>query len=174
MTERVIATITGPELVFIRCAYFLENWTSFIDPLKGEQPFFYSTITPLDWKLPMVAVRDIGERLASEAVKDTTPTKRPLVMELHGSQRYSPLNVQQALAEVVGKKVEVKPVAKEELRGFFGAVFPEVQLDDWVEMAMSVLPGGKLGGGGVTEEGTEIVYGQTTLREAFEAIKTRL
>lgn len=43
----------APEVVFVRCAYFMENWAMSVDTIK-EGGFFFTTLTPLDHALPMV------------------------------------------------------------------------------------------------------------------------
>lgn len=46
---------TAPEVVYVRCAYFMENWMMALDTAHLDPPFFYTTITPLDFKVPMVS-----------------------------------------------------------------------------------------------------------------------
>lgn len=138
-----------------------------VDTLKAEPPFFFSTITPLDWTVPMIAVKDIGSTLAREALKQTPSPKRPHVLELHGPRDYTPQDVQKAFTKALGKHVDVKPVPKEELPAFFAQVFPPDVAGDWVEMATSFLPGGVMKPGEV-EEGTGVVNGETELDEAIK------
>lgn len=57
MTSHIAENIlkdAAEEVVFVRCAYFMENWASAIDTVKSEHPYFFSTITPLDYEVPMV------------------------------------------------------------------------------------------------------------------------
>ena len=51
-------TFTGaaPEVVFVRCAYFMENWASALPTLKEDPPFFHSTISPASNAVPMVCI----------------------------------------------------------------------------------------------------------------------
>ncbi len=42
-------------MVFIRCAYFLENYGRFIESVMAPESLFMSTITPLYHKIPMVS-----------------------------------------------------------------------------------------------------------------------
>ena len=46
----------APEVVFVRCVYFMENWATAMATINSPDPFFFSTITPLDYKIPMVRV----------------------------------------------------------------------------------------------------------------------
>jgi uncharacterized protein YbjT (DUF2867 family) len=48
----VILKDAAPEVVFVRCAYFMENWGMALETLP--QGFFFTTLTPLDYGLPMV------------------------------------------------------------------------------------------------------------------------
>ena len=46
----------APEVIFARCAYFMENWASGFESLKTDPPFFYSVITPASNAVPMVCL----------------------------------------------------------------------------------------------------------------------
>ena len=146
----------------------MENWTMIIDTLRGPSPFFPSTIVPLDYKIPMVAVKDIGTNLAMGLTSGYTPPAKPYVFELHGPQDYCPLNVQEAFSKALGKDVEAKPVEKNELPGFFGAFCPPKVAALWVEMTESFLPGGVAAVDSPLREKVDIVKGQTTLDEAIK------
>lgn len=167
IAERVFATTNVPEIIFIRCAYFMENWTVALDTLRGPEPFFFSTVTPLEWKIPMVAVGDVGAVIAAQALKRESSPKRPYVFELHGPRMYSPLDVQVAFSDALGTRVAVRPVARGDLDGFYKQVFPEDVVPEWVEMATSFLPGGVMKPGDV-EEGTGVVNGKTELGDAVK------
>ncbi|KAK6844216.1 hypothetical protein PG995_014326 [Apiospora arundinis] len=56
----------APEVVLVRCAYFMENWAMALETLEAEPPFFYSVMCPADYKIPMVSVRDIGKTCAAQ------------------------------------------------------------------------------------------------------------
>ncbi|RYP72961.1 hypothetical protein DL770_007880 [Monosporascus sp. CRB-9-2] len=58
-TNHVSETIyqgAAAEVVFMRNAYFMENWVTALDTIKADPPHFYSTLTPLDHKIPMVKI----------------------------------------------------------------------------------------------------------------------
>ncbi|KAM0424165.1 hypothetical protein ACHAPT_010534 [Fusarium lateritium] len=172
--EQVFKETNVPEIVFVRCTYFMENWTRSLETLKAPEPFFFSTITPLDFKVPMVAVKDIGQALASELVKESTPPTKPHILELHGPQPYTPLDIQRVFSQILGKEVEVKAVEKEDLPAFFGKIFPPQIIDEWVEMSTCFLPGG-IAEKDVTKEGeVQVVKGKTELIEAIEAATAEL
>jgi uncharacterized protein YbjT (DUF2867 family) len=161
----------APEVVYIRAAYFIENWAMHLTTIKTEDPHFYSTITPLDWKLPMVAVRDIASTAAgflAAPLNGDRPTHR--VVNLHGPKSYSPLDARDTYAAVLGREVGVRPVEPKDLEAFFARIFPASTVGYWVEMATGILPGGVMekdvrAGDGDCEE--EITRGTTSLIEAF-------
>ncbi|KAH7324828.1 hypothetical protein B0I35DRAFT_347987 [Stachybotrys elegans] len=169
MAERVFAETPIPELIFVRCVYFMENWTFFLDTLHGPEPHVISTITPVDFNVPMVAVQDVGSTLASELVKESAPPSKPFVFELHGPKMYSPLDVQSCFSKAVGQDVAMKPVEKHELHNFYARLFPPEIVDDWVEMATSFLPGGIIAVDKVNWDEKEIVRGKTELCQVIES-----
>ncbi|PHH92021.1 hypothetical protein CDD83_9306 [Cordyceps sp. RAO-2017] len=168
IAERVLATTAVPSISFVRCAYFMENWATGLETLQSPQPFFFSTITPLEWKLPMVAVDDIGSALAAELLKPapSAPPTEPHVFELHGPRWYSPLDVQAALSAALGRQVAVKPVEPHELHAFFAKVFPPKVVGEWVEMAVSFLPGGIMPPDKMGDDGVDVVRGPTELQSS--------
>ncbi|KAI5458281.1 hypothetical protein BGZ63DRAFT_456906 [Mariannaea sp. PMI_226] len=169
IAEQIFAAANIPEIIFVRCTYFMENWTMDVRTLKEPKPYFYTTITPLDMKVPMVAINDIGCAIATEIVKDTPPTAKPHIIELRGPEDYSSLDVQQAFSDVLKKQVDVKAVEKEGLDEFFGAIFPPSVAKDWTEMTLAFLPGGILYKNPPTDE---VVRGETTLDEAIAIVNT--
>lgn len=169
IAEQVFKDTNVPEIVLVRCTYFMENWTNSVETLQTPKPFFYSAITPLDFKIPMVAVKDIGQALASELVKESTPPTKPYILELHGPQAYTSLDVKNALSKVLDKDVEVRAVEKQDLPAFFGKIFPPQIVNEWVEMYSCLLPGG-IAEMDLTKPGeVDIVRGKTELIEAFQA-----
>ncbi|RFN52698.1 hypothetical protein FIE12Z_3041 [Fusarium flagelliforme] len=169
ISEEILQATNTPEIIFIRAAYFMENWTMSLETLKAPEPFFYSTITPLDFKVAMVAVKDIGQALAEQAIRDWKPPKKPYVCELHGPQPYTPLDVQETFSQVLKKDVQVKAVEKDELKGFFGQIFAPQIVDEWVEMTRSFLPGGIAEKDLSKPSDVDVIRGETTLKVAFES-----
>ncbi|KAI9172624.1 putative nucleoside-diphosphate-sugar epimerase [Paramyrothecium foliicola] len=163
IAERIFSKSHVPEIIFVRCAYFMENWTRNIDTLKGPEPFIISTVTPLDWKLPMVAVNDIGYALANELLKKSPSPAKPYVFELHGPQMYSPTDVHEAFCKALGRPVAVKPIQQDELHGFYSQIFPAESVDNWVEMTKSFLPGGVMAVDGIKWEERDVHRGDTDL-----------
>lgn len=180
--ERMLKNIEGVHETFVRCSYFMENWTMFPDGLKAPEPFFYSTVTPVDYRFPMIAVKDIGEVLAREALdtpKDKKSTKSdgtmpsPDIYELHGPEDYTPLDVKASLTKAMGKDVEIRPVEQKDLDEFFGHIFPPDQCKEWVEMAKCFLPGGVALLNPPPESESRVVRGKVTLDDMIgEAVKS--
>lgn len=145
----------------------MENWASCVETLKAPEPFFFSTITPLDWKVPMVAVRDIGAVLAREVVSGMkTSSEDPYIYELHGPQEYDPSDVRDALVDVMGRPVAIHAVEKHQLLGFFQKVFPSSVASEFEEMTVAFLPGGRM----IVEPDQverEVVRGETRLEDAL-------
>ncbi|KAK8134795.1 hypothetical protein PG984_006807 [Apiospora sp. TS-2023a] len=158
----------APEVVFMRCAYFMENWAAALATLKEDPPFFYSVISPADYKIPMVSVRDIGRTCATQllAAGSAPGGESPYTFDLHGPESFSTRDVQRAFEETTGKEIEVRLVQDDQLHAFFGQAFQEPMASLFVEMTRSLLPGG------VAEkdmnEGGRILRGKDTLSETVK------
>ncbi|EGU75544.1 hypothetical protein FOPG_13698 [Fusarium oxysporum f. sp. conglutinans race 2 54008] len=174
ISEEVLKTTDIPEIIIIRCSYFMENWTMSVETLKGPNPFFFSTITPLDFKIAMVSIKDIGEAMATQLTRDWTPPTKPYVMELHGPESYSPLDAQKAFSQALGKDVEVKGVEKEDLSEFYGKIFAPQIVNEWVEMSTCFLPGGIAEKDLSKPSDVDVIYGKTTLNEALREATAEL
>ncbi|KAK4171003.1 hypothetical protein QBC36DRAFT_340803 [Triangularia setosa] len=177
--ELVLTTLpTRIETVFVRCCYFMENWVSCIPTLLSSEnkPFFYSTITPANRAIPMVAVKDIGAICAQEMIS-RTPCKEvfpfqaesPYIFELRGPN-CSSNDVKKAFEEVLGKEVEMKLIPREGLLEFYGAVFPDYVAREYAEMNESFLEGGILEWDPLSAPAGEVKMGETALKEVFEEL----
>ncbi|KAK8093693.1 hypothetical protein PG997_000378 [Apiospora hydei] len=158
---------SAPEVVFMRCAYFMENWAAALATLDADPPSFYSVISPADYKIPMVSVRDIGQICAAQllAAGSAAPTgdENPFIFDLHGPESYSARDVQRAFEDAMGKKVEVELVQDDQLHGFFAKALKEPMASLFVEMTRSFLPGGFAEKD--MNEGARIQRGKDTLGE---------
>ncbi|KAI9150527.1 MFS transporter prlG [Paramyrothecium foliicola] len=113
------------EVVYIRNSYFMDNWRPVIATAKADQPFFYSTITPVDFKMPMVSSLDVGATCAAELLSTgTSLAESPRIVNQQGPEWYSTRDVQKALEKIAGKSVEVKLVSPDALFGFYQQVLP--------------------------------------------------
>ncbi len=66
MCEQLLEGITS-EVVFIRNGYFMENWSSALETINSDQPYFYSTVAPLDYNLPMVRFDSWHARISANS-----------------------------------------------------------------------------------------------------------
>ncbi|KAF5682523.1 nucleoside-diphosphate-sugar epimerase [Fusarium circinatum] len=174
ISEQVLKTTDIPEIIIIRCSYFMENWTMSVETLKGPKPFFFSTITPLDFKIAMVAIKDIGEAMAAQLTRDWIPPNKPFIMELQGPEPYSPLDTQKAFSQALGRDVEIKAVEKEDLAEFYGKTFAPQIVNEWVEMSTCFLPGGIAEKDLSRPSDVDVLYGKTTLTEALRGATAEL
>ncbi|KZL83190.1 hypothetical protein CI238_04543 [Colletotrichum incanum] len=162
-------TGAAPEVVFVRCAYFMENWATALETLKAEPPFFYSAVCPEDFHIPMVSVRDIGRTCAAQVLGAGSPLRyNPYIFDLQGPQWYSPRDVQRAFEAVMGKQVELRVVEDEQLEGFFAQAFKEPMAGMFVEMTRSFLPGGIMAAD--TYEGFKVHRMTDTLEEVVRGL----
>lgn len=49
----------APEVVIIKPGLFQEQWAHVFETIKADPPVIYSTITPVDYKVPMVSSQSI-------------------------------------------------------------------------------------------------------------------
>ncbi|PLN86542.1 NAD(P)-binding protein [Aspergillus taichungensis] len=158
----------APEVVILRAAYFMENWASGVRSVKDEEnPYFDSVVTPLDYELPMVAIKDIGSACATHLLTPTLP-ESPYILELHGPKLYSVLDVQRAFQDAVGKDVTVRPVRKQDLAAYFGQFLPPALVRPFVEMTVGFLPGGAIAREDASATGTRVQKGSTDLGEVIK------
>jgi len=162
---------SAPEVVFVRCGYFMENWASAVETIKRDGSF-HTTIVPLDMKVAMIATLDIGTTCASclTTTTEVGPGKSPLIFDLEGPELYSSLDVQAAFQEVSGKpEVTMVTVDKDEIFGYYSAVLPPDTAEMMTEMNFSFLPGGIMYENSQPSPGGT-KRGKVTLVEAFKAL----
>ena len=53
IAEEILKDVV-PEVVFMRCAYIMENWAPAMETVQSKHPHLSSVITPLDYEIPMV------------------------------------------------------------------------------------------------------------------------
>jgi uncharacterized protein YbjT (DUF2867 family) len=97
MEERLDA-LGIPELVHLRCAFFMENLLQSIGQIAKSGTFSWAFIA--DRPTPMVAARDIGKR-AAELLAE--PFTGPRVQELLGPRDYTLAEAVRILGSAVGK-----------------------------------------------------------------------
>ncbi|KAK0747042.1 hypothetical protein B0T18DRAFT_438763 [Schizothecium vesticola] len=158
----------APEVVFVRCGYFMENWAAALETIP-EAGFFFTTFTPTDLKLPHIAIKDIGQTCADELLATGTALKTsPHVFDLCSPRKLSSVDVHKAWEEAAGKTIEMKVIPKEGLAEFYGTVFPPAIAESYVEMNVALLPGGI-----IVEDPSptgETRHGKTELVEVFKQL----
>jgi uncharacterized protein YbjT (DUF2867 family) len=135
-----------PRLTLLRPAFFLENWLpSRAAAASGLLPAYFSPDRPL----AMVSAHDVGV-LAAEALLD--PPEGEEVLSLAGPRDYTARDVAAEMAKLLGRRVEVLPVAKAARaamlsRGGFAPSEAEALValyDDVEEGRLDPLPGAPL------------------------------
>ena len=111
-----ISTIAHMEKLFIaasiplsavRPGYFLENIQD-VMPAVLHDGIYPSMILPLDFKIDMVATRDIGLTVADSLVNPPAVAHR--VIELKGAQQYSAEDIAAELSKSLGRDIAAVPV----------------------------------------------------------------
>lgn len=173
VAERILKTIQLPRITVIRPAYFMENWLTTLKHQDDEISSFTTYITPLDWKIPMVAIRDVGTAAASSLTSEFEQASQVYFHELHGPkpEGYSPLDVRNAFVKGLGKEdVDIQTVEKDGLEAMFSTFLPKGCVAEFVEMVTSFLPGGVLDLN--PDPDAVVVRGETSLEEAiYEALR---
>ena len=114
-----ISTIAHMEKLFIaasiplsavRPGYFLENIQD-VMPAVLHDGIYPSMILPLDFKIDMVATRDIGLTVADSLVNPPAVAHR--VIELKGAQQYSAEDIAAELSKSLGRDIAAVPVPQE-------------------------------------------------------------
>ncbi|RSM01537.1 hypothetical protein CEP52_008471 [Fusarium oligoseptatum] len=159
-----------PEVVLVKPGYFQENWSHAFETIQADPPVIYSAVTPLDHKIPMVSIRDIG-RVCADALLAAPKDVSPYYFDLYGPRHYSALDVKDAVEGITGKKVELVPIEKDKLAEFFSRQIPSAHIQDFVEMTTSALPGGIMAGDFGSNERT--VHGKVELVEALRPLYTQ-
>ncbi|GAB1196544.1 hypothetical protein APSETT444_005816 [Aspergillus pseudonomiae] len=193
VTNHIAETIlkdAAPEVVIARCTYFMENWAMAVETAKSEHPHLYSSITPIDFEVPMVcflfylkievvmltnnldqvAVKDMGQAFATYLLKSDIP-ESPYIVDVHGPRSYTPKDVQKAFEEAVGKEVELRLVERKDLSQFFAGFLPKNVAEAFTEMTNAFLPGGIMASANTENSNSDRVWrGKTELKEAIREL----
>ncbi|HEX5751880.1 MAG TPA: NAD(P)H-binding protein [Archangium sp.] len=103
LAERELGS-RGTPMTILRSAYFMENWGQGLRAVvdSGVMPCF---LGPADRRMHMVATRDVGE-VAARLLREPTLGRR--VVELAGPVEYSPLEVADTLARLLGRPIRLE------------------------------------------------------------------
>jgi uncharacterized protein YbjT (DUF2867 family) len=93
----------------IRGAYYISNWDFSLQ--TANQDGVINTFFPVDFRLPMVAPRDIGQ-LAARLL--TEPVERTGLYNIEAPERYSPRDVAEAFAKALQKPIEAIEIPPEQ------------------------------------------------------------
>jgi uncharacterized protein YbjT (DUF2867 family) len=105
---------TRAALTFVRAGYFMENWGGSLFALgQGVLPTFLAPERPA----PMIATKDIGTTAAKALLEGGRKENGTTVIELAGPRDYTPREVAEALARVVGKPITLQPGPEEAIEG---------------------------------------------------------
>lgn len=126
----------APQVVMVRCAWFMENWFSSVVAVKsGQSPVLGSMLQKLDRAIPHIATDDIGCVVAKYLTLPSDQISAHLIVELEGPEPYSPNDVAKLVSQVLGKEVPAVAMSEETIRGLFGQFgWPKATINNWLEM----------------------------------------
>lgn len=101
----------------------------------------------------------------------TALSVRPQIYTLHGPRSYSMLDLQEALAEVAGKKPRIEAVEQEKLFHFFKTKLPPIKAQEVTEMTVAINGGGLLAKE-MSEPSGNVVRGSTELVETLRQLNS--
>lgn len=105
---------------------------------------------------------------SSKTLLDTTSSPGIHEVKLFGPQLYSSLDIHSAVEEITGKKGELVAIEKENLTGWFATHVPECYAQEYADLIIAMLPGGRLEE--EYEYTEETIRGEITLVEALRAV----
>ena len=146
--EQSLRNLSLP-ITFLRPGWFMENSAWDVAPAKnGVIPSF---LQPLDKRVPMVAIADIG-RTAAELLQETSQGKNTghRVVELEGPQRVTPNEIASTFAHLLGRPVRVEAVSRETWESLFKSQgmknpHPRIQMLDGFNEGWIEFEGGEVG-----------------------------
>ena len=119
----------------IRAAYYMSNWDASLETAQKEGKVH--SMYPPDFKLPMVAPRDLGE-FAARLMLGAAEASGPHYVE--GPERYSPGDVARAFAQALGRPVQVAVTPPEQWEQAFRSLgFSEAAAKSYVAMTRLTL-----------------------------------
>ncbi|KAI1488077.1 hypothetical protein F5X96DRAFT_680750 [Biscogniauxia mediterranea] len=163
IADRILRSAAS-EVVIVKPGYYYENWLSALKSMKEEPPSFESPISPPDYKIPMVSVRDVGEYCA-EALLDKSTRPAFHCIDVFGPRLYSSLDVKRSIEEVTGKDGTLVTIEKDKLVEYFAHHVPEVYAQEFADMVTAMLPGGIMAGD--FEPGENSVRGKLELGDVL-------
>ncbi|MBB6563611.1 uncharacterized protein YbjT (DUF2867 family) [Acidovorax soli] len=124
----------GVPTVFLRAAYFMENWAPMVAQAarSGTLPSF---LAPPRRALPMVATADVGSAAAALLLQGTGHWTGTRAVALAGPRDYAPSDVAAVLAATLGRPIDVATVPEAQwAQALADARFSEAALAGFTEM----------------------------------------
>lgn len=154
--EQALAKLRIPYTI-LRGAYYMSNWDMALDSAKQEGKIY--SFYPRDFKLPMVAPRDIGH-VAAKLLMEVNVDDRLHYIE--GPQHYAPADVAEAFAKALARRVEVVEIPREHwINTIKGVGFSEPSAESMAGMTAITLDG-------KPEAPSSPLRGATTLQQYIE------
>ncbi|QPH40388.1 NAD(P)H-binding protein [Pedobacter endophyticus] len=137
----------------IRPAYYISNWKPAIATAKENG--FITSFYPEDFRMPMVAPRDIA-KLAAELL---TQERSERISNIVGPTDYSPADVAAALSNIFNKEIKVKVIDEKDWEGVYQSLgFSPQAAHSYTNMTRITLKGG-------VEYPEDAVVGETSIEE---------
>jgi uncharacterized protein YbjT (DUF2867 family) len=128
--ERVLGVL-GRSVVFLRPAYFMENW-AWVAAAAANEGVLPSFLSPLDRGIPMASAADIG-RVAAQVLLDGDTAAR--VIELAGPRDCSPNDAAAAFTRALGRPVTAVALPEAQWPEVLaGSGFSPATIASWVEL----------------------------------------
>ncbi|KAF4340657.1 hypothetical protein FBEOM_5441 [Fusarium beomiforme] len=150
-----------PEVSIVRPTYFHEDFAHLLDAAKEENPTIHSWITPIDYKIPLVGLKDVAENCANSLLAETAKPS-PHYFNVFGPRTYGSLDLKAAVEEIIGKKVELKLVEEDQLLDYWKQIVPELYVEEFKEMTTAGFAGGVIA--------KYFVYDENTVRGKVELV----
>jgi uncharacterized protein YbjT (DUF2867 family) len=122
---------TGVSTIFLRAAYFMENWIPMVGQAirSGTMPTF---LAPPQRSLPMVATVDVGSTAAALLQEEKTGTR---IVTLSGPKNYAPNDVAAIISATLQKPINLAVLPEADWPGALAdANFSKAALAGFAEM----------------------------------------
>ncbi|KAK4237798.1 hypothetical protein C8A03DRAFT_15684 [Achaetomium macrosporum] len=160
------------EVIMVRPSFFHDFFAHALEEARADPPVVHTWITPVDHKIPMVSLKDIA-KVCANALLAESGKPSPYSFKLFGPRHYSALDLKEAVEQVTGRKVELKPVERDQLAGFAGLQIPEPHVQEVVDMIIGVLPGGISEAEGDFDDDENTVRGETELVDSLRELAAK-
>ncbi len=145
--------------IFVRPAYYFSNWLAYADTVKKDRVL--PTFFPPDFVIPMISPLDVAA-IVADILADDSITDSQVIYEIEGPAAYSSRDVAEAFSGVLGFKVGVQQVPRQDWEQTLRPLgFSDDGIKNFIEMTEAVIDG-KASREGIN---TRSVKGSTTLPE---------